>query len=202
MTLASCGRTPSGATGPDVGLAPSAVVPVVDATPALALAPSSTASTMTSAPEAGPLSQPDVLGQPCKRVAETPPFPREVICKDGVVAGFYGLVDQIHLRSDTFASLHDVAMPDPTLRGARLRVSMRDHILFVNRVTCERCRRVQGWAFIGDVSRLAEQDLHTLACRLHGRDDADLRSAAGWSALFAKTAGRSQPECKVDAPFQ
>jgi hypothetical protein len=58
-------------------------------------------------------------------------------------------------------------------------IAVREPWLWIRQVTCPGCRALIGWAFIGDMTRLSDDDLVLLQQRV-GVDAAPLRSFEAW----------------------
>ncbi|MFP6683514.1 MAG: hypothetical protein VB934_02325 [Polyangiaceae bacterium] len=58
-------------------------------------------------------------------------------------------------------------------------IAVREPWLWIHQVTCPECRALIGWAFIGDMTRLSDDDLVLLQQRV-GVDAAPLRSVEAW----------------------
>lgn len=166
--VAACASPPS---------APAAL-PSVD-TQAL---PASAASTVPS-PSGASSAQPPLprvfsaLGGPCR--AESP---HEELCgKDGVVAGVIVPVDH---ALDTPPPVAEVLLDErggSGPRGTHTTVGAVGERLWVRAITCGGCRRIMGWAFVGDLPRLDDAQLLSLQRRLRlPAELGPLRDVAAW----------------------
>lgn len=126
----------------------------------------------------------------------------EEVCADGRIVGFYVPVDTLVSVAPPLDGAREIVARSSGSRGASVGVRVLGTVIEARVVTCGTCRRVMGWGFIGDLRRMADDDLRVIACRLTGRVGADLRTADGWAALAAADAGARSAECaQVRQPF-
>ena len=136
--------------------------------------------------DAGPPTRPEgLLGSSCRDIETRAGDPHETLCTAGRVAGLYAPVDTLWPGNGFRVLFRE--QDGPGARVAGLEVALRGDVVVVRRTTCGNCRRIMGWAFAGNLSKMSDADLRTLACRTRGQADGglDLRTARGWEALLA-----------------
>lgn len=180
VLLASCSeprqvpapRRPSPEAGPAEPAAP-------DGGPAAAKAVEKAAP----APPVRPLSPvPErfsALGGPC-----APDRAENVaICGGGRVAAIYAPVDLAVGAPPAAAEVvHEESAP-PFNRS--LLIALEGERIWIRMVTCGSCRRVMGWAFVGDLDKMSDEGLQGLAQRLRLPQDTPLMRTSGeWRSFL------------------
>ncbi len=129
------------------------------------------------------------LGQPC---GEASGPEAEILCDTrGVVAGVWVPVDAVQDVPPARAEIIRLEPREEGAPGRELSVGVEDERLWVSYVTCGTCRRIMGWAFVGDLRRLSEVQLRAAQKRLGLPDSAPtLKTAAAWRDWYK---GRPAP---------
>jgi hypothetical protein len=104
------------------------------------------------------------------------------ICGGGRVAAIYSPVDLAEGVPPAAAeAIHEESAP-PFSRS--LLIAIEGERLWIKMVTCGTCRRVTGWAFVGDLERMSDEGLQGLAQRLRLPADTPLlRTSAEWRSF-------------------
>jgi hypothetical protein len=170
---ASCGSSPAQPTS-----SPSTIE-----TPPAQRADGGAASDDSSSPPERDVDAND-LGAACPTEPEIGRSQRRFLCDaSGLVAGVWAPVDVLHdVPPEGAAILRDVPMQGD--RGTSLRVGIAGTKIYVQHVTCGRCRRILGEAFAGDFTRLSDEDLRALQEHLGLPGDPLLRTADAWKAAL------------------
>jgi len=115
------------------------------------------------------------LGQACPPDAKVEQDMYEVlsgvVCADGEVVGMY--------LADAYLDAPRGWDAGPNALADTVRVAVNAPLVWVQKKTCPRCRRVLGWTFQGDVSRMPEAELARLQ-RVAGRKSAPMTNASTW----------------------
>lgn len=119
------------------------------------------------------------LGRPCRAEA-----PHEELCgKDGAVAGVIVPVDH---ALDTPPDSAEMLLGEREAREPRPKetsVGAEGERLWVRAVTCGNCRRIMGWAFVGDLPRLDDAQISSIQKRLGMPPEVGpLRTVSAWRA--------------------
>lgn len=162
------------------------VVPDGGAPPPATVAPSAAPARTATAPAASatsPLPRAFLsLGQPCRADAT----PSELCGADGRVAGLVAPVDHVlAIPPDVADKLFDTRSEQG---GAdrELTIAVEGDRLWIRAVTCGRCRRIMGWGFVGELSRLSDAQLVSVQKRVGLPDDVGaLRTAGAWKRAIA-----------------
>jgi hypothetical protein len=124
-----------------------------------------------------------ILGAPCPAEdAALGPFCDHA----GRVSGVWAMVDTVHGVPPREA---DVIRDEPVLQkspGRSLVVALEGERLWFRLVTCGMCRRVMGYAFVGDLPRLSDEQLRAIETRLGlPPSTPPLRTAKEWRDFYA-----------------
>lgn len=114
------------------------------------------------------------------------PVAPHVYCGDaGVIVGVYAAVDEVHGVPPREAT---TVRDEPRMElapGRSLTIAHEGERLWVQRVTCGACRRVMGWAFVGDLPGMKPEQLRDLQTRLDiGADAPLLETIADWRIYY------------------
>ena len=102
-----------------------------------------------------------------------------VLCSDSVVVGLYLPGDSFWPQALTDAQLL-VSSEDRTGRGTARFVATRGGVLYVQQLTCSKCRRIIGWWFAGLVSAMTDAQLVELQGYLGLATKTTLRDESAW----------------------
>ncbi len=123
-----------------------------------------------------------VLGEECGY-----PVAPHVYCGEaGVIVGVYAPVDKVRGVPPPEAS---TVREEPRMElapGASLTIAAEGERLWVHRVTCGGCKQVMGWAFVGDLPGMKDDQLRDLQKRLEIGEDAPLLSTVEDWRIFYK----------------
>lgn len=120
-----------------------------------------------------------VLGGPC-----APDRAENVaICGGGRVAAIFSPVDLAVGVPPAAAEVVHEESATPFQRS--LLIALEGERLWIKMVTCGSCRRVMGWAFVGDLDRMSDEGLAGLAQRLRLPPDTPLlKTSALWRSFL------------------
>jgi hypothetical protein len=76
--------------------------------------------------------------------------------------------------------VRDEAVSDADGRGGGRKVALARGHIYLELLTCARCRRQLGWAFVGDLARLSDDDLRLAQERTGLPRNPLLRSPDAW----------------------
>lgn len=151
LALSACPSRPR----EDVKPSPTASVPPV---PASAPSPKPSAK-----PAPSPLPERfGGLGGPCPEKNDH----ELTFCHDGRVTGIWAMVDTVHGVPPAGAEIIREEPRREFAPGRSLTVALEGDRLWIKLISCGACRRVMGWSFVGDLSKLSDKQLSVAQARI------------------------------------
>ncbi|MBI3203481.1 MAG: hypothetical protein HYZ29_18225 [Myxococcales bacterium] len=137
------------------------------------------------------------LGGPCPKPAKSS---RTVLCNaSGRVTGIWAPVDTVDGTPPAGAQVIRDEPRRDFAPGRSLTVALEGERIWVRLVSCGACRRVMGWAFVGDLSLLSDEQLDSLQERVGLPASPRLGTAAAWRAAYRNRPLSALPD-GIDSP--
>jgi hypothetical protein len=186
VAMAACpSREPQGR-GPAPAPTSTPTLELPSSQPPVATAPVDAAVPDVSSP--APSGLPEdfaMLDGPCTDAADA-----NVFCAEGKVVGVWRMVDTVQEQfpPDRVEVLADQRSKEFS-PGRSLVLGVEGERLFFRLVTCGACRRIMGWAFVGNLARMSDDQLALTQTRLGLSPKPALRTREAWRAAYAADGG-------------
>jgi hypothetical protein len=123
------------------------------------------------------------LGRPCKEIARNDGVDAYCDARD-IAVGLRTMVDMVHGVPPKGAKIIHDAPRDNSGPGTELSIAFDGRLLWIRAVTCGKCRRVMGWAFVGVLDELSDAQLADVQDRAQLPKAPLLRTPAAWEAAY------------------